>query len=491
MDEHDSWKNTEEPEIDIKELLLRLCRQWKQIIACTLAAAMIFGGYTWQKNRDSPDDIVSDIAGADGQIETEEDVMTEAEKQSVADAVWLKKETGRLKLYMSQSVLMQADPYHKTEYVMLFSIEHAERQELPKIVECYINFLLNGSAADALVKSGSWKIDRSCLAELISAYQKTYSHSYQLFVNDSEDSRLLSDALFYVEITGKNAKEAEKMALDIQVLLKEYAKSVKDEAGSHSLTLVSSNINITADSGLQTLQHDKKALFSSNSASLRTLTDSFSEEQMAVYKKEAGIEDEKQKDAVENLSGESELDEETLAKGTGIWTKYTFLGAAGAFCAYCFIFLCCYLFSDLVKSEKEIKNRYRFPLYGSISISKKHLELYETERTRVLNRIRLACKNKGWKTLCAAADFSLKEEERECLQSIASELKDWEIEMSVSENADSNTAIWDELAEKGGVLMVYRIGITTHQMIDDAVSFYLTGGIAVAGAVVFSQQSRL
>ena len=57
--------------------------------------------------------------------------------------------------------------------------------------------------------------------------------------------------------------------------------------------------------------------------------------------------------------------------------------------------------------------------------------------------------------------------------------------MTVAENINTDTGAWDRLIETGSVLMICRIGTTTHQMIDDAMQFYLQNGITVAGAVVF------
>ena len=70
---------------------------------------------------------------------------------------------------------------------------------------------------------------------------------------------------------------------------------------------------------------------------------------------------------------------------------------------------------------------------------------------------------------------------------MAGKLKDWGIDLTVAENVSADTAVWDELTEAGNVLLVCRMGRTTHQMIDRAMEFYLLNGIDVAGAAVFGQ----
>lgn len=446
MNKKYSWQRTEEAELDLEDLLRRLGRQWKRIAVCAFVFAVVIGGYGFLRDRSSPDE------------------MTESEKQAVISAVLLKNETKGLETYLDNSVLMQLDPYQMARYTMLYRIDHVKVQELPAVMESFLNFILSGGAADALAESGSWQLDKSYLAELITAYQKTYSFPYLINADEQTDSRM-TDSLFYVEVTGKNAGEAEKMALDIQRILKKYAAAVSETAGSHRLELVSSMESITADSGLQTQQHDKKALLSSNKVSLKAMKDAFSKEQMAAYQEAAGIEE-----------GEQEA---VLDKTSGYGVKYGFLGLIGGIFVYCCFFACCYLFSDKVKSIEELKRMYAFSVYGGIAP--------DNPKDQMMNRIRLACQKQGIKRLCAAADFTLNMQERECLKSIAKELKGQGIEMTVAENAVADTAVWDSLTETGKILMVCRIGTTTHHMIDDAMEFYTDNGIAVAGAAAFMQ----
>lgn len=106
-------------------------------------------------------------------------------------------------------------------------------------------------------------------------------------------------------------------------------------------------------------------------------------------------------------------------------------------------------------------------------------------KAQMLNRIRLACKKQEITKLCAASDFIYDKKEKDYLEDIAGQLKRWGIDLLVSENASIDTSIWDELSETGKVLLVCRIGTTTHRMIDDAMNFYLENNIDVLGAIAF------
>ena len=479
MDKQYSWKRTQDIEIDLADLFCRLCRKWKQAAACAVAGALVLGGFGWIKGRGSTDAAM---------FGTEAARLTEEEEQGVAAAVQLKNEISSLEEYLDHSVLMQADPYHKEKVILLYCIDRAKRQELPRITESYLNYVINGGAADALIKSGSseWKMDKSYLAELMTAYQKTYSSPYQVVVEDAADASMQAEILFYVEITGKNASMAGQMAKEMQAVLEKYAGKVVKAAGSHRLTLINTAESETADSGLQAQQHDKKALLSTNKASLKTMTDAFSEGQMEAYRGEAGIE------------GEDGQEEDADDENAGPGIKYIFLGLAGGIFAYCGLFVCLYLFRDTVKSAEEMKRLYQFPFYGELLLERRGrkrsrrkpgLQTDDSGRSRaqVLNRIRLACKKQGVERLYAASDFLYDAQEKECLGSIAGQLAGWGIKMEAAENASLDTALWDSLAEAGNVLLVCRIGTTTHRMIDDAMEFYLENGISVLGAVAFSQ----
>ena len=130
MEEKYSWKRTDEIEIDLADLLKRLCGQWKQIAACAAVFAVILGGYGILKDKNSMEmneQETAALAQAEG-IE-----LTEAEEQAVADAVLLEKEIRGLETYLEHSVLMNLDPYHKKKAVMVYCISHVKRQEVAAI----------------------------------------------------------------------------------------------------------------------------------------------------------------------------------------------------------------------------------------------------------------------------------------------------------------------------------------------------------------------
>ncbi len=478
MNRQHSWKKTEEIELNLADLLRQLCIKWKQILVCALIFAIFAGGYGWMKNKDR-----LNIR------ETVEDAeLTEEELSSVMSAVELHREVRMQEEYLENSVLMKMDPYHKHRISMLYSVQGAEWKDILKITESYLNFVVNGGAADALQKSGSsvWDIDKSYLAELLTAYQKNYDFPYQKIAENSVETNMLAESLFYVEIIGLNESLAKQMMESVQMVLKKQSAKMKEQAGSHKLALLSTEHNIQADSNLLAQQRDKKAQFVSNTANLKAVTDAFSGKQLAVYQKEAGIEDEKlSKGSDSDKDNTESLKETGSPAGFAVAVRYIVLGIIGGVFVYCAAFGCWYLFRDTVKSGEEMKNLYTFPFYGSIPRENAPKDIVEQADAQLLNRIRLACKKQGITKFCAASDFSYTEKEKQCMENMSNHLSGWGIHTVIAENAAMNTELWDTLMETGTVLLVCRAGTTTHRMIDDAMGFYQENGIYVAGAMAF------
>lgn len=480
MDGQYSWKRTEDMEIDLTDLLRKLCGQWKRMLVSMLVCGMVFAGFwIWKEG-----------AGMKEAVPALEDMeeLSKEEMQGVRNAAGLAGEIRLMEEYLDESILMQTDPYHKNRIVLLYSIEQAKRQNLQKIIESYLNYLINGGAVEDQKESGSMKVnlDSWQISELISAYQKTYSSPFQIVTDDKSDSSFLAEAVFYVEITGKDDKMAEQLADDIKAVLKQYSMLVKDAAGSHSLTLVSGEKNVVADTSLRSWQHEQKTVLASYRENLKNMVSAFSKGQMSASQKEPVLKD---------VMGE-EMDEESAEAGRKLYSaaaRYLLFGMAAGVFAYCGIFSCWYLWKDTVKSVEEMKRMYFLPFYGSLSITTSNAEHLPAagkdalckEAAGVLNRIRFVCKKRGIERIVIVSDFDLDGREKECLDELAAKLQDYGIGAVIADNINRDTVFWDSAADAGSLLMVCRIGTTTHRMIDDAMGFYTENGMDVMGTVVF------
>lgn len=472
MNQNSSWKKTEEVEINLLDLLQKLCMQWKPILACAVVFACLLGGYKYMKDRGA-------ARTADNSELVKDIVLTDAEQRNVNTAIKLSEEIDEIEEYLRDSVLMNLDPYHKNRVVLLYSIDDATKKTKQKIVESYLNFLGSGRMLDAIIESDSkkWNMDKSYLAELFSAYQRS-DNSYQIIMNDTS-----AETLIYIETTGKDAEMAKDLASAVQTALKEYHSVVKESAGEHAMTLLSNEESVRTDNDIIGRKHDRNTVLASNLTTLKNLTDTFSEEQKAVYE-----------NAIKKEGKEPEK-----VVSAGVSKKYILLGFIGGIFVYCCLYACWYLLRDTIKSMAELKDHYNFPFYGGIVLKKgtkgngqdlsgSQKDAFEREKAQMMNRVRLACQKQGASMICLATDFSLNEQEKVCLDSVSKQLKEWGINTVLGENISGNISVWDKLTEAGIVLMVYKIGTTTHQMIDEEMSFYLENDIAVIGAVALESK---
>ncbi len=477
----DSWKKTEVTETDLMDLMRSFLRQWKRMFACALVFMLLFGGYGLFRNRSSGHtDARQNLSDSmDGSDVTEDPIaLTKAQQQKIVVAAALAKETADLEEYLENSILMQIDAYHKPCVTLLYSIEDTEKYAQKKILESYVNFLANGGAVKELKKEtyGSWKMKESYLAEML-AVRREADDPDKVILEDTANG--MSPELLYVELTGLDMEMAERLASDLQEVLRAYGQTAERITGKHALVLLNEAKGIKYDSRLQLKQHDNQAVLRTNIGNLKTLTDDFDEQQKAAYEKAAGISGE---------SGEEpEVQKpENALKMTGSIAKYFLAGFACGLFLYGCMFAFRYLLLDTVKSVAELKERYRFPVYGSIILKKGTVD--DGSRAQILNRIRLACKKQKVSRLCMAAGISCSGWERECLDGLIRQLDDWGIHTVLAENIRGNVPVWDTVTDVGMVLMVYRIGRTTHRMIDEEMEFYLENEVTVLGAMALEDQ---
>lgn len=515
MDRQCSWKRTEEIEIDLLDLLRRLGGQWKRMLACALVSAVLAGAGSYYISKTGGQD---HTAEEDAALEAEEaqppvPLTKEEQERGVAAARQLAKETAQLEDYVQNSVRMQIDPYHKKSVQLMFRIEGAGVWTTQKIVEKYLDYLANDQAVSDIcrIDSAMEQADSRFLPELFQAVQKT-SGTYT-----DEEGNLCSGVLLSVDVTGRDGDMATALASDVQKALEAYRPAVKKACGSHTLTLLSSDEKVRMDSDLLLWQREKRTLLATDQANLKAMTDAFDDTQKALYaaadvKIDEGGEpsdaDMKADEGGESSDADKKADEDgepfdadTIAgEGSDVQAEgsvnvlFVLLGLFGGIFVYGAGYACWYLLRDTVKGAGGFQSYYTFPFYGSISLKRNAgpgdaaQSADEKKLAQVLNRVRLSCRKRQISSICLAADFTPDEEEKACLESMASQLREWEIDVVAAENVSGNISVWDTLADIGNVLMICRIGHTTHRMVDAAMEFYEENGIQVLGAAALEQE---
>lgn len=470
MDRKDSWKRTEELEIDLSEMLQGFCMRWKQILLCALAAAALVGGYGFLRNRSISDNLEMP--------ETGEAELNWEEQSVVEEAAKLTGQINELHEYLDNSILMQVNPYKCSCAVSLFSIDGITGSDQTKIIESYLNFLVNGGVLDALKQYDrkTWGMEGRYLGELISAWYKIDGTNQADWKSDADS--VTQAPVIYVQVAGKDSKMARHLAEDIQVVMKDYSVSVKKACGRHKLALVSMEESVRIDRNLQVQQNEKKSAFKADTASLKAMTDEFSREQWNVYEKISGVQKQEDERIVPDHTYES------------VPVKFLSAGFAGGIFVFFVIYAAWYVLHDTIKSSGEFCSYYTIPLYGSIPFhenrkkKKRQEDICKKETEKVLNRLKIVCgKNEIFK-IGLSADFVLDSQEKKCVQDMKAQLYEWGIEASVIENINEDSAGWNMAVKSGTILMLCRTGTTTRRIIDEEMEIYLENGMKVIGAVL-------
>lgn len=463
METMDNYKKSDDVEADFWDLLYSFCRKWKQALAAALAGALLLGGYGYLKNR-----MVSQVPARQDLQEAD---LTKEESSNVAEAVRLKNEIDGLEEYVENSILMQTDAYRKERVVLLYCIDGASIQELPKIAECYSSFLMYGKAADAVKKHNRVFEDIKAvyLTELISVWEAAEAQKQVILENPQN---FAAQKLLYIEVTGEDAGMAEQLAKALQSSMKEYARSVKKTCGVHNLTLLNDAYSTKIDSTLQSQQREKRELLKSQRINLNSLTSTLNAQQLQAYENETGIRSE----------DKSEIEKEAVSKNVSL--KYIILGFSGGIFIYGCIFAAIYLLKGVVRSEREFKAYYRIPYYGRCVLKKTqpHSVKTEDDLKRIVGRIGLACRKRGIEKLCLLAEFTPSIQEKEMLASMTEKLQETKLELRDVSFKDISQ--YDLLEDNLAVIAVCKIGKTSYSMLNNAIEFYLENDIRMMGAVL-------
>ncbi len=464
MEKMNDYKKSDDIEADFLDLLYSFCRKWKQAAVFAIAGTLLLGGYSYLKNR---------TADTSAETVSQEKELTKEERSSVTEAVRIKTEIDGLEEYLEHSVLMQADAYSKEHVVLLYCIDGASIQELPKIAESYLSFLRYGKAAEAVIKENKKfdSIKAPYLTELISVWEAAEAQRQVILENPDA---FKTQKLLYIEVTGKDAEMADQLAEAIQISLKEYASSVKKSCGNHILTLLDDTHSIRTDSTLQAQQREKRDLLKSQQANLNVLVSTLNEEQKQVYEKEAQPDQEEES---------AEADKPAAIQ---ISFKYIILGCCGGIFIYGCMFACSYLLKGVIRSEQEFKSYYRIPFYGKLKLKASMSTPVNGEDSvrQMLARISLACKKQKVNKLYLLTEFTPGIQETEFLKYLTDQLKDQGIQAAAGESLSKGSSQWELPEHDFAVAAVCKIGATSYSVLNNAIEFYLENDVPVIGAVL-------
>lgn len=324
-----------EQEINLIELFWDILFAWRQIICFGIIMAILVSGMKYVL--DSRSYHIAQRLEA----EPEEMEFTVEEEENLKEAQTLMTRIEEYENYLSQSALMQIDPYEKPVVELQYYVESDYTYNYTKdnqldytgnIMALYSNYVKSGEMSDKVINAAKLSINQADFSELCTVSQVGTTMSISVVCPEMNKLDLISEFI----------KE--------ELMRKE---SEFQEVGSHKLKLLRESKNVIADTDLA----EKKNTFSNNIVYMNT--------QLNALK--AGM-SEQQLEFLHNENGLNNDDSETELIKPGFSVKYAFLGGFLGIFMVCVLLAIKRLFSVKLQTPEEIRTCYNMRLLGEIAV---------------------------------------------------------------------------------------------------------------------------
>ena len=161
MDKNNAVKNSNGGILDFKELIWRLLEQWKAIVAFALIIMLLFSGFMYTKAKGASE--------AEATVKTPEEILGSFSQsdQEIISSVYKQKETfNNMQRYISDSLLMDLDPYNVQQVEISWYIDSDESLR-DQLVEAYRNELTSSTVLNTVNSAWDDKYNTAQLSELI------------------------------------------------------------------------------------------------------------------------------------------------------------------------------------------------------------------------------------------------------------------------------------------------------------------------------------
>lgn len=447
-----NFNQSEEEDINLFDIFIELLKHWRLIIITTVVAAILVSGLKYMK-----DSSTIEITKTDKTISMQElqKKLTDDEQSALSQAEIVKNQLEEKKNYQSNSVLMNIKPYEKNSVILQYYIDTNYTYNLTsditkdygsELVNAYTSYIQNNGVLDTVCDKLEWKIDDAYVAELISAGEVSF--------NDKDSS------IFMIYLTGINKKSVNELADIIIEEIENYQPILTKKIGKHELTLIERGESVVADDGLANRQISLEDSIISLQNKLNTLKQNFSEEQLKVF---SGEEAETEDNAMVTITRAS------------ISKKYILLGAFVGIFLSCLWVALCYIFSNRLKSSKEVQEKYGIRIFGDIFFGEKkkrflsvidnwvdfiqHKEKYSLEEQKdlIITNLKMTCNKENIQHLFLTTSISLNEEEKTLIDMVISNLRDSDIKVTFGKNIIRNTKSLEEMVEISNVVLIEKV----------------------------------
>lgn len=348
-----------EPEIDLKDLFFHILYRWRSILIMGCVFCLLLGGYRVVRN------LTAEVPEEDSEVDLEEEYEKALEQYEKDMAMyelnvanyeltqvvynlnletyerWLKQQ----QTYMDKSVLMHTDPYNKPVASADFfvKVDDSEWERLPNNE----NLVLDpaNSVIRTYVSNFHSVIDWEPLEKL------TGLTSLYLRELISVGSDYGTDT-FTITVVYSDGDTAEKILDELTGQILERKRTVADEVATHTLTVLSQSLTYVIDNSLANSQK-------SNADTINNY-----EQNIIDYQKR--LEQLTEPEEPEEPEKPEEETPETVSVTDGL-IKNLILGVVAGIFLMAGFYGVRYLLSGVVRTDRELKERFGYQLLGSFA----------------------------------------------------------------------------------------------------------------------------
>ncbi len=402
-------------EIDLLDLLYRICKKWRLMLLWALICGVVVCGYQVYSNQKAKD-ALEDKLNIKVSSEKLQEELTQIEKKKVDEAVKLYQSLVADQEYLENSVYLNLDYYNEHGKVLQYVLNGVTNKDKDAGIESallntYVTYVNNLSELEGI------SLPAADLNSLISAYISNAG------VSNSKVDTIANKEVLVINIKGDSADMTQEIAAALTQALNVYGDTLANTYGTHTLSLVDEQSTVGYDSTIESDRNNSKIKIEETKAKLETMVGEFSPEQKNVY------------DAI-LLENQLELDDAEPVELTDGIVKMAVIGVLLGIILVCCYEALFYILGGKLRTSDSITKRYNLFLQGEYSFIpeegrklrgvdkllanlKNPSKLTREQITdQVVTNMQLSLGKVGGSTFCLLSTAALEDADKELIQGI-------------------------------------------------------------------------
>lgn len=459
--------NTEEQEIDLKDLMFAVFHKWRPLILVAVICGLLLGGVkgfmTYKEQSDPEVRKEADLTySADLELYEKNKDTYEKEIEN------LRTDIANQQDYLDNSIWINMSPYDvyearadfyvSTGYTIMPGMTYQNRDYTDTILQAYQSMLTSSAVMEDIAKKVG--TEPRYLQELVTVTIGTIG------TNGNQFSRLLT-----IDVNHTSEEKAKEVLDAFLVYIEEMKTQITASIGEHTVSTVSESVSSMVNLDLADLQ--KKQV-----QKLTDLNDSLQEKQTELDE----LVEPKKEDSSKRAAAKDAV-------------KFGVIGGFGGAFLVAFIVCIAFVMGDKVYSARELKDRYKVKILGKLSDGKKvdaidawlnRLEGRacngnpETEYGLIAANVKNYAGDRKKLLITGSAAADVLERAAEALKAELGEFS-----VIVGNNMLEDVKTVQVLPECDGVILVEQCGVSKYSAVEAEIEKTNDLGKCVVGCVVF------